>query len=417
MSDTRPTPNTLTDQPAHRPIELSGWFTIDAADGAARAGVMRLPRGQVQTPVFMPVGTQAAVKALDNHDLAELGAAIVLANTYHLMLRPGGDALERLGGVSRFMGWNRPVLTDSGGFQVYSLARIRKLNEQGVTFRSHLDGREHLLTPESAIHLQRQFDSDIVMALDVCAGYAASATEQAQAADLTHQWLPRNIQTFRDCRTSSHQYPSRLFGISQGGFNEAARRASAAFVAASSVDGCAIGGLSVGEPKDVMARMLAASIGELPAERPRYLMGVGSPEDLWNGVAAGVDMFDCVLPTRVARHGAAFTPSGRVNLRASAFRQLDQPIDHTCDCLTCRTTSAAYLHHLFRVGELSAYRLASIHNLRFITRQMEAMRAAIVEGSFESRRNEFLSRYQPVDPSKSVRQRDRRAPGVAGGSP
>lgn len=416
MSDTRPIPNTLTDQPAGRSIEPAGWFTIDAADGAARAGLMRLPRGQVRTPVFMPVGTQAAVKALDNHDLAELGAAIVLANTYHLMLRPGGDALEQLGGVSRFMGWNQPVLTDSGGFQVYSLARIRKLNEQGVTFRSHLDGREHVLTPESAIHLQRQFDSDIVMALDVCAGYAASAKEQAQAANLTHQWLPRNIQAFRDSRSSSHQHPSRLFGISQGGFNEAARRASAAFIAASSVDGCAIGGLSVGEPKDVMARMLAASIGELPAERPRYLMGVGSPEDLWNGVAAGVDMFDCVLPTRVARHGAAFTPSGRVNLRASAFRQLDQPIDHTCDCLTCRTTSVAYLHHLFRVGELSAYRLASIHNLRFIIRQMEVMRAAIVEGSFESRRNEFLSRYQPVDPSKAVDKRVRRATGVAGGS-
>jgi queuine tRNA-ribosyltransferase len=410
MPDTFSSQHPQGSQITEAPQRSADWFTIEAIDGSARAGVMRLARGTVQTPVFMPVGTQASVKALDNRDLNELGATIVLANTYHLMLRPGGDYLERAGGVSPFMGWNRPVLTDSGGYQVYSLARIRKLNEQGVVFRSHLDGREHLLTPESAMRLQRQFGSDIAMALDVCAGYASTDTEQLRAADLTHAWLPRNIATFQPQLGDSMQFPSRLFGICQGGFNERRRRESAVIIADSAVDGCAIGGLSVGEPKDEMAHMLAASISALPSKRPRYLMGVGSPEDLWNGVAAGVDMFDCVLPTRVARHGAIFTPTGRVNVRAAAFRELDQPLDDACDCLTCRTTSLAYLHHLFRVGELSAYRLATIHNLRFVTRQMEVMRGAILDGSFEQHRQEFLSCYQVANSRSSGEQRQRRSP-------
>lgn len=389
------------------PPPADTWFTIEATDGAARAGLMRLTRGHVHTPAFMPVGTQAAVKALDARDLDELGAEIVLANTYHLMLRPGAEQIERRGGVSRFMGWNRPILTDSGGFQIYSLARNRSLDSDGVVFRSHLDGREHRLTPESAIALQAQFRSDIVMALDVCAGFTTSDDEQVQAADLTHAWLPRNIAAFEAVQLDSHSQQSKLFGISQGGFNEVRRRRSAQVIAASGVDGCAIGGLSVGEPKLTMAAMLGASIAELPADRPRYLMGVGSPEDLWNGVAAGVDMFDCVLPTRVARHGAIFTRAGRVNLRASRHRERDEAVDPGCDCYTCRTTSAAYLHHLFRVGELSAYRLASIHNLSFIFRQMDEMRCAVLEQTFDARRRAFLDGYQAVDEDRRVEQRDR----------
>ena len=384
----------------------TAWFRVIAADGTARAGEMHLASGSVSTPVFMPVGTQAAVKALDADDLKTLDAEIILANTYHLMLRPGGDLIERRGGVGSFMNWNRPILTDSGGFQVFSLARNRRLSLDGVTFHSHLDGREHLLTPESAIQLQRQFKSDIVMALDVCAGFGVPESEQADAFTLTHRWLPRAIDAFLSgSQDLNDPLRSRLFGISQGGFSTDRRRASAREIASSSVDGCAIGGLSVGEPKDVLSEMLAASIGELPVDRPRYLMGVGSPEDLWNCVALGVDMFDCVLPTRAARHGGIYTTAGRVNVRSSAFRERDDPIDATCDCYTCRTTSAAYLHHLFRTRELSAFRLASIHNLRFVIRQTEQMRAAIRAGTFAAARREFLEGYQAVD--EQVREAQR----------
>lgn len=371
---------------------------MDAIDGAARVGQMRLPHGQVQTPAFMPVGTQAAVKALDTRDLEELRAEIVLANTYHLMLRPGGDLIARYGGVGHFMNWNRPILTDSGGFQVYSLARNRRLTKDGVIFHSHLDGREHCLTPEDAIGLQRQFGSDIVMALDVCAGFGVSELEQAEAAQLTHQWLPRVIDAFVGSGPAAEDpVRPRLFGICQGGFDRARRRASARVIANSAVDGCAIGGLSVGEPKAVLLEMLAASIDALPAGRPRYLMGVGSPEDLWNSVALGVDMFDCVLPTRAARHGGLYTPQGRINIRASAHRERDEPVEASCDCYTCQTVSAAYLHHLFRTGELSAFRLASIHNVRFIVRQTELMRAAILAGTFAHAHRTFLDAYQVVN--------------------
>ena len=384
----------------------TAWFRVSATDGTARSAEMRLPSGSVTTPVFMPVGTQAAVKALDAEDLERLGAEIILANTYHLMLRPGGELIDRRGGVGRFMNWNRPILTDSGGFQVFSLARNRRLSIDGVTFRSHLDGREYLLTPASATQLQRKFRSDIVMALDVCAGFGVSESEQAEAAALTHRWLPQVIDAFaRGGSDVKDPIRSRLFGISQGGFSTDRRRTSAREIAESEVDGCAIGGLSVGEPKDVLAEMLAASIGELPVDRPRYLMGVGSPEDLWNCVALGVDMFDCVLPTRAARHGGLYTAAGRINVRASMYRERDDPIDASCDCYTCRTTSAAYLHHLFRTRELNAYRLASIHNLRFVIRQTELMRAAIQAGTFAAARRDFLEGYRAVDAQVREAQR------------
>jgi queuine tRNA-ribosyltransferase len=388
-------------------------FQLLQTDGRARRGRLALPRGVVETPVFMPVGTQASVKSLDPADLYGIGCEILLANTYHLMLRPGADVIERLGGVSRFMRWERPVLTDSGGYQVFSLASNRRLSEAGVTFRSHIDGARHELSPERAIAIQRQLGSDISMALDVLAGFDATDAEQHEATRLTHAWLPRNIAEFRQ-RWQGVERPGLLFGICQGGFDAQRRSDSADIVAASAVDGCAIGGLSVGEPKDVMAEMLESSISRLPSARPRYLMGVGSPEDLWNGVAVGVDMFDCVLPTRVARRGALYLPTGRVDVAAARFRERDEPIDAACDCYTCRTFSLAYLHHLFRAGELLSYRLATIHNLRFIHRQMEAMRAAIETGTFAAARASFLAAYEPADQSVAASQRERRRRSRAG---
>lgn len=388
-------------------MRASSPFRIISQDGRARIGFLSLPRGAVHTPVFMPVGTQASVKALDPADLEALGAEIVLANTYHLMLRPGADLIERLGGVSHFMRWEKPVLTDSGGFQIFSLARNRTLTEDGVTFRSHIDGSLHQLTPERAVKLQAQFGSDIIMALDVCVGYATDDPAQRDAMDLTHRWLGRNLDSFREHVNVDQPRCPLLFGICQGGFDSRRRSMSAREISSSPVDGCAIGGLSVGEPKEEMAEMLDSSIAELDIERPRYLMGVGSPEDLWNAVAVGVDMFDCVLPTRVARRGALYTAHGRVIVTASRFANLDEPIDPGCDCYTCRTFSVAYLHHLYRTRELLAYRLGSIHNLRFLMRQMEAMRVAIAEGCFASRRSEFLAGYQVTNQSVAAEQRAR----------
>jgi len=352
----------------------------------------------------MPVGTQAAVKSLDPNDLHAVGSEIILANTYHLMLRPGADLLEQLGGVSRFMRWDGPILTDSGGFQVFSLARNRKLSERGVTFRSHIDGSQHELTPERAVQLQHQFGSDITMALDVLAGFGADDDEQREAMRLTHAWLPRNIAAFQQLN-SAWEHRGALFGICQGGFDAARRVESAMIVAESGVDGCAIGGLSVGEPKDVMAAMLDASTAALPVDHPRYLMGVGSPEDLWNGVAAGIDMFDCVLPTRVARRGALYLETGRIDITAARYRDADVPVDEMCDCYTCLMFSAAYVHHLFRAKELLAYRLASIHNVRFLHRQIESMRASIVDGTFERDRSAFLINYSPADQAVAAAQR------------
>ncbi len=385
---------------------LDTTFSVLQTDGRARAGRLRLPRGEVQTPSFMPVGTQATVKSLDPGDLRSIGTQIVLANTYHLMLRPGADLIERFGGVSHFMRWEGPVLTDSGGFQVFSLAANRRLSDAGVIFHSHLDGSRHELSPERAVALQVQFGSDITMTLDVCVGYGASEAEQLDAMRLTHAWLPRNVAAFEEV-TARTGHPGVLFGICQGGFSADRRRESARYLADTGVAGCAIGGLSVGEPKEVMAEMLDASVEPLPPDKPRYLMGVGSPEDLWNGVAAGIDMFDCVLPTRVARRGALYTPTGRISVGAARYREADEPVDPECDCYTCLSFSVAYLNHLFRTKELLAYRLASIHNLRFIHRQMNAMREAIQSGSFVDERSRFLAEYQTADQTVAADQRER----------
>lgn len=360
----------------------------------ARRGRITTTRGTIETPAFMPVGTQAAVKTLSPQEVAATGAEIILANTYHLMLRPGPDLIAEAGGVQRFMAWDRPMLTDSGGFQVFSLASNAAVTETGVTFRAHTDGTRHTMTPESVVDLQLAFRSDIMMPLDHLLGLPATQTDLRSAADRTHRWLNRAVAHHRD--RSGLSRGSALFGICQGGTDPALRRDSADFVAASDVSGCAIGGLSVGESKEAMAESIEIVTPLLPSEKPRYLMGVGSPEDLWNGVARGVDLFDCVLPTRLARNAALFTPDGRLNLRSARYRHEHRTLDPTCDCPLCTRFTVAYLHHLFRAGEILALRLASAHNLRYLARQMENMRVAIESGTFASAKAGFDARYRPV---------------------
>ncbi len=371
-------------------------FELLGSDPAtwARRGRLVTRHGTVETPAFMPVGTQATVKTLHPNEVKATGAQIVLANTYHLMLRPGAEVIERAGGLHRFMGWSAPILTDSGGFQVFSLARQAKVTEEGVVFRSHIDGDRHALTPERAVELQVRFGSDIAMVLDHFVGLPAERAAVAGSTARTARWLDRAVIAYRSLQGA--ECGAALFGICQGGMEADLRRESATRIAEADVAGCAIGGLSVGEPKPVMAAMLEAVTPILPAEKPRYLMGVGSPEDLWEGVARGVDLFDCVLPTRLARNGALFTPTGRIDIRAGRFRDIHEPIDPGCDCATCGTFTAAYLHHLFRAREVLGLRLASIHNLRFLARQAETMRAAIEDGTFAAVRSAFQATYRPV---------------------
>ena len=360
----------------------------------ARRGEMTTPHGVVETPAFMPVGTQATVKTLLPAEVRRTGAEILLANTYHLMLRPGPEVLRRAGGLHRFMGWDGPILTDSGGFQVFSLAHQTKVTEHGVAFRSHIDGDRYLLTPERAVALQLAFGSDIIMVLDHFVGLPAPRPLVAESTERTHRWLERCVVAHRALGGSERG--SALFGICQGGMEADLRRVSAARLAATDVAGCAIGGLSVGEPKPVMASMLEACVPELPLDKPRYLMGVGSPEDLWEGVARGVDLFDCVLPTRLARNGALFTPQGRVDIRRARFRDVHRPVDETCDCDACQGFTAAYLHHLFKAKEVLGLRLASVHNLHFLAREMASIREAISTATFEGARRSFHDRYTPV---------------------
>lgn len=350
----------------------------------------------------MPVGTQATVKTLEPHEVRGTGAEIILANTYHLMLRPGVEVIQAAGGVQAFSRWDGPILTDSGGFQIFSLAAQVKVREEGATFSSHLDGSRWHLTPERAIELQASYGSDIMMALDHVVGYPASEKQVAEAMHRTHRWLDRCVARTEVGDLGTGQ--GVLFGIVQGGMYRHLRAESASQVAARPVAGIAIGGLSVGEPKDVMAEFIDVAIPRLPEDKPRYLMGVGSPEDLWNGVAQGIDMFDCVLPTRLARNAALFTPDGRVSIRNSRFRDMHLPLDSECDCHTCQTYTAAYLHHLYRAGEILGLKLGSIHNIRFLVRQMEIMRLAIESDTFAEQRAAFLDRYRvakaPTRPRK-----------------
>jgi len=390
-----------TDRPANaHPADESGrtfGFTSLHADAETRArlGQIDTRHGPIQTPVFMPVGTQATVKTLHPGEVERLGAQIVLANTYHLMLRPGPDLIDQAGGLHAFMRWPRPILTDSGGFQIFSLAQQAKVTEEGVRFRSHIDGSLHVLTPERAVDIQATLGSEIMMALDHLVGLPAKPRTILDATMRTHRWLERCITALAES-----EQPRRgvLFGIVQGGMEPELRKLSAEFVAGSDVSGIAIGGLSVGETKAEMAAMLDIVIPELPADKPRYLMGVGSPEDLWNSVAQGIDMFDCVLPTRLARNGSVFTPNGRIDLHTRIHRESFIPIDEECDCETCAQFDRAYLHHLFRAREILALRLASVHNLRFLVRQMEAMRQALRSDSFLQAHASFLERYRVARP-------------------
>ena len=362
-------------------------FAVDARSGRARAGTLVTPHGAVDTPAFMPVGTAAAVKAVTRRDLTEAGAQIVLANTYHLMLRPGDPLIAQLGGLHGFTGWTGPWLTDSGGYQVFSLAKLRRLTEEGVRFQSHLDGSPHLLTPERSMEVQMNLGADIAMAFDECPPYPAPREAVEEATARTTRWARRS----REAHTRPDQW---LFGIVQGGVHPDLRGRSAEEITALGFPGYAIGGLSVGEPKDDMLRVLEHLGPILPADRPRYLMGVGTPEDLVEGVARGIDLFDCVLPTRNARNGQLFTSRGKVSIRNARYRADPAPPDPECACYTCRTASRAYLRHLHMAGEMSAATLMTIHNLSFYLDTLRKLRQSIRLGRFEECRSETLQRLK-----------------------
>jgi queuine tRNA-ribosyltransferase len=375
-------------------------FELLATDGAARAGRLTTATGVVETPIFMPVGTHAAVKALGPDDLRAAGAQIVLANTYHLFLRPGHDVVRELGGLHRFMGWDGAILTDSGGFQVFSLSKLRKITEAGVEFRSPVDGSTHFLSPEIAVEVQQALGADIIHPLDECLAYPASRGDTERALALTLRWAARS----KAAHTGSSAGRQALFGIVQGGADADLRRQAARATVDLGFDGYAIGGMAVGEPKPAMYDLTELVAGLLPSDQPRYLMGVGKPEDLVRSVARGVDMFDCVLPTRNARNGQAFTADGPVTLKQARYLRDGAPLDAECGCYACRGFSRAYLRHLFMAGELLAYRLLTLHNVTFFLRLAREMRAAIVGGAFAGFQARFFSRY-PV-PAGDERSED-----------
>ena len=360
-------------------------FKISASDGAARAGVIGMARGDIRTPAFMPVGTAATVKAMKPDGVRASGADIILGNTYHLMLRPGAERIARVGGLHRFMGWDRPILTDSGGYQVMSLAELTKVSEGGVAFASHLDGSRHLLTPERSIEVQRLLGSDIAMAFDQLRPAAASEKEQREAMERSMRWAERSKAAFSG--------DGALFGIQQGGLDQELRGRSAEALTAIGFDGYAIGGLAVGEGQEAMCRTLDFAAPMLPADRPRYLMGVGKPDDLVEAVLRGVDMFDCVLPTRSGRTGQAFTADGPINIRNARFAEDREPIEPGCPCPTCACFERAYVHHLVRSGEILGAMLMTEHNLWFYQRLMQAMRDAIGDGRMRQFADAFLKRY------------------------
>jgi len=375
----------------------------------ARAGVIHTPHGQLPTPVFAPVGTQATVKAVSPRELRELGASLILANTYHLYLRPGPDTVADLGGLHGFMGWDGPIMTDSGGFQVFSLAHLRAVDTTGVTFRSHLDGSEHLFTPERVIDIQQKLGADIILCLDECPE-PLDYDYNVQALERTHRWAERcrAAHTHRDqaLRPASEATSGQaLFGIVQGGVFADLRRQSAEFVTALDFPGYSIGGLSVGEPKELMHEMLEVTVPLLPADKPRHLLGIGSPEDFFEGVARGIDIFDCVLPTRIARNGALFTRTGRLNIRNARYATDAASIEEGCGCYACRHFSRAYLRHLIMAKEILGIRLATLHNLHFMLNLMREIREAILAGDFSDLKKEFLANYEIV-PHKA-RQRNK----------
>ena len=367
----------------------------------ARRGIVHTPHGDIQTPIFMPVGTAATVKAMRPEQVEEMGAQIILSNTYHLYLRPGHDIVKEAGGLHKFMNWNKPILTDSGGFQVFSLGKMRKITEEGVKFQSHIDGSRHMLSPEKSIEVQHALGSDIMMAFDECAPYPADRDYVKSSFERTSRWLER-------CKAYHEEYCERnggesqvlgegvnqsLFGIMQGGVYKDMRRESAAQVVDMDLPGYSIGGLSVGEPKEIMYDVMDDCVELLPKNKPRYLMGVGSPDCLFEGVERGIDMFDCVLPTRIARHGMAMTSQGRVNIKNKKYERDYTPLDPNCDCYVCRNYSRAYLRHLFKADEILSAMLMSTHNLHFLIKTMENIRQSIDEGRFSEYKKEFFDAY------------------------
>jgi len=360
-------------------------FTITSKNHRARTGVFTTPHGDLLTPVFAPVGTQATVKTLTPEHLKDIHASLVLSNTYHLYLRPGDELVRDMGGLHKFMQWPRPMLTDSGGFQVFSLAQTRRIDDDGVTFKSHIDGSTHRFTPEKSIVIQENLGADIIMAFDECSDPNDHAYSKL-AMERTHRWAER-------CVKAKVRDDQALFGIVQGGVQADLRAESARFIASLDTPGIAIGGLSVGETKQEMHDTLDVIQPLLPENKPRYLMGVGTPEDLINGVLRGVDIFDCVLPTRLARHHSAFAPEGRLNMMNAAFARDERPIDETCDCYTCRTFTRGYIRHLILAKELLAGTLISIHNLRALIKLMELIRVYIAGGSFEEQAPALLERW------------------------
>lgn len=362
-------------------------FAVSATDGKARRGTISFPRGDIATPAFMPVGTYGTVKGLNPAQIKDTGADIILGNTFHLMLRPGTDIVRLHGDLHDFIGWDKPILTDSGGFQVFSLGEMRKISEQGVTFRSPVDGAEIFLGPESAIEVQQQLGADIIMVFDECTPYPATESEARQSMELSLRWAQR-------CKTAHGTHSAALFGIVQGGMYLPLREQSLAELMATGFDGYAIGGLSVGEPKDEMRHVVEHLGEQLPAATPRYLMGVGTPEDLIHAVTHGIDMFDCVMPTRNARNGHLFTSQGLLRLRNSRYRNDTGPLDPACSCYTCQNFSRAYLHHLDKCREILGSQLNTIHNLHFYQDLMAGLRSAIEQGRLSAFANQFLSAQQ-----------------------
>jgi queuine tRNA-ribosyltransferase len=374
-------------------------FSIATTDGRARTGTIAMRRGEIRTPAFMPVGTAATVKAMKPADVRASGADIILGNTYHLMLRPGAERMARLGGLHSFMGWERPILTDSGGYQVMSLSDLTKVSEEGVAFASHLDGSRHMLSPERSIEIQRLLGSDIIMAFDELVPTTVSRDQQAGAMERSMRWAKRSRDAFD--LGGDHAGRAAIFGIQQGALNQELRKASADALIDTGFDGYAVGGLAVGEGQEAMFACLDFAPGQLPADKPRYLMGVGKPDDIVGAVARGIDMFDCVLPTRSGRNGQAFTWGGPLNLRNARFGEDQGPIDPQCACPVCATWSRAYIHHLVRSGEILGAMLMTEHNLAFYQQLMQALRDAIADARLTAFARNFRACYNSSKPDKT----------------
>jgi queuine tRNA-ribosyltransferase len=373
-------------------------FRLLKIAGKARVGELSTPHGVVSTPVLCPVGSQGSIKTLTPQEVKDLGMNMILANTYHLYLRPGITTIEKLGGLHKFMDWDGVILTDSGGYQIFSLSKLRKVTDEGVTFRSHIDGSEHTLTPELVIKYQEALGADIIMVLDECVGHAEKREKVYAAMLRTHYWAERCLKA----RSKPEQF---LYAIVQGGIYPELRKQSVEALTKMEFDGYAIGGLSIGEPKRITFDITEETASLLPPDKPRYLMGVGAPEDIVECVGRGIDIFDCALPTRVARNGALYTKTGRVDILNAGYREQENPIEADCNCYTCQHFSAAYLNHLFRGKELLAYRLATIHNLAFMSNLIRSIRTAILDNKFDSFRKRFLAGYKTTDEKTRLAQK------------